>query len=227
MPLENPNELAEFIDKNAAPYYLAHAVRVISDYINQEYFKKDLIALRNSGMSEDTIKTAEKKLTDVFQSGVSRYFEIKFQPVDDYVPYGARFMGTRPVLLNDGKNSGRVQALIQYDSSFEEDPRQLRFLLAHELAHIYLRKIAKLYEDNDTRTIKPDDEEEIHAWILAFHLMKYKDQFYRDAVENYAHCCDQALMNSFLPMIEHAGAKSQVRRFFLGQERFICPRCKG
>ncbi|MGL4524741.1 MAG: hypothetical protein ACRCVN_04390 [Spirochaetia bacterium] len=220
--------LGIFVNDKAQSHYLSHAVRVLSDCVNQLYLKEEIEAIE-----QDPNFTAEEKsekishLNSFGHLQVLRHYEILICPSKDHLQGGVRYVTTRQARTSEGKLVNRYITVIQYDPNFKE-PIKLRLALAHELAHIYLRKIVKKY-DETTMIPDPASEEEIEAWVHAVNLISLKDKFYKQDAPELCHCCEAGIWKACIGSVEAYGAKRKLQDTFYDRKNsksmHICTDC--
>ena len=213
-------EASLFFEKKTKPHYLSHAVRALSDHIHEE--------LKNFLIKDKGENLPGRQL---YHHRILRLFEIKLSPIDK-LDSPARVRIIRMEKESESKLYQSFVAKIEYDPNafgMEKDKdaeKKLRFLIAHELGHIFILKgrfVGILKGDigiNETsifnsQELPPDHDEEIKAWQFALALIHHKDQFYHQAPPKFCFCCQDKIFDVCLnELIDHPGAKNKLKSYY-------------
>jgi len=66
------------------------------------------------------------------------------------------------------------------DAPYSDD-RDIRLILAHELGHV-IYNFDKLKAPSTLENLKPSDEQEVYAWLFAYHLIAAKSDGHRSDI---------------------------------------------
>ncbi len=210
-------EINTFFTEKIKPYYLSHYIRVLSDDINEELI--EVLSAKEDAKG----KTAR----NLYTHHILRRFEIKLLP-NKGLECPARVRIISLEREKDGMLYANYVAKVEYDPEAYVDKdaeKKLRFLIAHELGHIFYRRknLVDILQGRikapqlifDSSNLSPDDEEEIWAWQFALEVIHHKDRFYHQAPQSLCYCCQMKIFKVCIEeLVDNTGAKNKLRQYY-------------